>query len=316
MSILKIYGHKEIVKRLYAYSENGSLSHAHLIVGDDGNGKSKIAKELSLLILDKKEDRDYIDIVSYDVGKDKSSIGIEDIRDLIEETGKKPFEGEKKVIIIHQGDKMTPQAQNALLKTVEEPLEGVHIIILTRNINDIIETIRSRCQIHNLWKIPLIEVKHFLEDNYPNLGEEEVKSISSFSDGIIGRAIDFLENDEFKEIRENSINILEDITTKEGALLKYIPFFTKYKSKYNELLTWIISFMRDILVYKETNDKGLVLNIDMEEKIKALSPKYSIQKINRLTKIVVDTGNDLESNVNPELSLSNMLHRMQEVFNG
>lgn len=317
MGIIKIYGHKDVLDRLQGFKKKGSLSHAHLIAGEDGIGKSLVAKELSLLILDKKTDRDYIDIIPFRAGRDKSSIGIDDIRDLIDETNKRPFEGDKKVIIIYEGDKMTVQAQNALLKTIEEPPSGVHIIILTRDINLILETIRSRCQVHTLWKLPSGEMEEFLKYKYPNMEADEIRQIVSFSDGIPGRAIDYIENEDFRQIRENALLILYEICRNEKtAAIEFSSFFSKYKNSYREILTWLLSFMRDILLYKEIRNKELVINKDKSNLIEELSKKYSITKINRLTDVILDTAGNFLSNVNPELSYNNMLYRMQEVFNG
>ena len=317
MSIIKIYGHKEILDRLQSYKESGSLSHAHLIAGEDGNGKSLVAKELSLLILDKNIDREYIDILPFKAGKDKNSIGIDDIRALIDETNKKSFEGDKRVIIIYEGEKMTVQAQNALLKTIEEPPLGIHIIILTKGLDAILETIKSRCQIHMLWKLSFNEMEGFLKNRYPHMEQDNIKQIISFSDGIAGRAIDYIENEDYRQIRENALRILEEVSNDEEAIaFKFKSFFSKYKDSYKEILTWILSFMRDIFLFKETHNKYLIINKDKLDIIEELSSKYSVTKINKITSVIIETAKFFLSNVNPELSYNNMLYRMQEVFNG
>jgi len=317
LSIIKIYGHKEILDRLQSYKESGSLSHAHLIAGEDGNGKSLVAKELSLLILDKNIDREYIDILPFKAGKDKNSIGIDDIRALIDETNKKSFEGDKRVIIIYEGEKMTVQAQNALLKTIEEPPLGIHIIILTKGLDAILETIKSRCQIHMLWKLSFNEMEGFLKNRYPHMEQDNIKQIISFSDGIAGRAIDYIENEDYRQIRENALRILEEVSNDEEAIaFKFKSFFSKYKDSYKEILTWILSFMRDIFLFKETHNKYLIINKDKLDIIEELSSKYSVTKINKITSVIIETAKFFLSNVNPELSYNNMLYRMQEVFNG
>ena len=91
-----------------------TLSHAHLIAGEDGIGKSKLANILAKLILNGDLEREYVDIINYK--SSKASFGVDDVRDIIEEVYKKPFEGDRKVIIIHEGNKLTIQAQNALIK--------------------------------------------------------------------------------------------------------------------------------------------------------------------------------------------------------
>src|SRR3712207_8310639 len=88
---------------------------------------------------------------------------------LIEEINKKPYEGDNKVVIVYNADKMTMQAQNAFLKTIEEPPFGVYIFLLCENSESILDTIKSRCQIHKLNPLSFDEMKIFLQTNYKDL---------------------------------------------------------------------------------------------------------------------------------------------------
>ncbi len=144
----KFIGHSDLIRNFNQRCRNGTLSHAHLISGEDGIGKSVLASNLAKLILNGDLDREYVDIIHYKPVK--ASFGVDDVRDIIDEVNKKPFEGDKKVIIIHQGNKLTVQAQNALLKTIEEPPIGVYIIILCESLELILDTIKSRCEIYKL----------------------------------------------------------------------------------------------------------------------------------------------------------------------
>ena len=141
-------GHKNVIESFKKRADSGEISHAHIIVGEDGIGKSNLANKLSRIILGKFEERDYIDIINYRCKK--ASFGVDDVREIVDEINKKPFEGDKKVIIIYDGNKLTVQAQNALLKTIEEPPKGVYIILLCESLELILDTIKSRCQIYKL----------------------------------------------------------------------------------------------------------------------------------------------------------------------
>ena len=123
-------GHEALINNFKQRCLKNTLSHAHLIAGEDGVGKGKLANILAKFILNGDLDREYVDIINY--SSEKSSFGVDDVRDIIEEVYKKPFEKDKKVIIIYEGNKLTIQAQNALLKTIEEPPKGVYIIILCK----------------------------------------------------------------------------------------------------------------------------------------------------------------------------------------
>ena len=144
----KFIGYRDLVMNFNKRCSNGTLSHAHLICGEDGIGKSVLALNLAKLILKGDLDREYVDIINYKT--EKASFGVDDVRAIIEEVQKKPFEGDKKVIIIHEGNKLTVQAQNALLKTIEEPPLGVYIIILCESLELVLDTIKSRCEIFKL----------------------------------------------------------------------------------------------------------------------------------------------------------------------
>ena len=141
-------GYSSLIENFKSRCSNGNLSHAQLISGEDGIGKSILAEILGKLILNGDINREYVDIINYK--PIKTSFGVDDVRDIIDEVNKKPFEGDKKVIIIHQGNKLTIQAQNALLKTIEEPPTEVYIIILCESLELILDTIKSRCEIYKL----------------------------------------------------------------------------------------------------------------------------------------------------------------------
>ena len=150
----------------------------------------------------------YVDLVEWRIEKNKSTIGVNSIRTLIEEINKKPYEGDKKVIIIYAADKMTAQAQNAFLKTIEEPPKNVTILLLCENLEVILDTIKSRCQIHKLKSLNVDEMEEFLKINYTDLSLEEIKVIVAFSDGIPGKAEKFIGDNNFKDIRNITLEIL------------------------------------------------------------------------------------------------------------
>lgn len=311
MSFNQIIGHDNIKKQIEISISMGMFSHAHLIIGEDGLGKSLLARSIGLSILGKIVDREYVDLVEYKIPKGKQSMGIKEITErVMVEIYKKPYEGDKKVIIIYEAHKMTTEAQNAFLKTIEEPPKGVYIILLCENLENILETIRSRCQIHKLQRLSFSEMKLFLNHRFPILKEEEVKSIVAFSDGIPGRAERFIEDEELKEIRNLTINILIDADNKfTTEFLKHEQLLSKYKSNWQEVLTWILSYIRDAMVYKETGKKELIINQDKIEDIKDVASMFSFNRLNDIIYIVNEIRQKFERNVNPSLTYTSMLLR-------
>lgn len=314
MSFEAIIGHEMIIKQIQDSINSGRFSHAHLIVGEDGIGKSIIAKEIALKLLNKKENKNYVDIIEVRSGKNKNSIGVDEIREIIKEANKKPYESDKKIIIIYEAHKMTTEAQNAFLKTIEEPPNGVNLILLCETIELILETIRSRCQIYKLNRLNSKEMKIYIEKKYPGLEETDIRQLIAFSEGIPGRCKSFIEDDTFKEIRNKTINILLEVCKKDRYIIKqYENFFSKYKDQWREILSCFISYLRDIVVYKELGNKKIVINGDKLEEIKKLSNIYSFKELNEFIHIINKVRNNLERRINQELAFDIMLLNMQEV---
>lgn len=314
-SLQEIIGHEAIKVQINNSISVGMFSHAHLIIGEDGIGKSLLAKGIAFKILGKEKERQYADIIEYKVAKNKQSIGIREVvENIIEEINKKPYESDKKVIIIYEADKMTVDAQNAFLKTIEEPPKGVFIILLCENSESILETIKSRCQVHKLQRINKEEMIAYLSKKYPKLTAEDLKPVLAFSDGIPGRAERFLEDQSFKEIRNAVISILEDVTKDKNIdTSSYEEFFSKYKSNWKEILTWFLSYIRDILVYKDTGNDDLIVNIDKINNVKEAAIMFSFNKLNDIIDIVNETRQKLERNVNAALVFDIMLLNIQDV---
>ncbi|MCY6370266.1 DNA polymerase III subunit delta' [Clostridium ganghwense] len=314
MSFESIIGHEFIKKQIESSIQQGNFSHAHLIIGEDGIGKSLIAKEIALKLLGKHKNRNYVDIIEWSTQKNKQSIGVNEVRDIIKEVNKKPYEGDKKVIIIYESHKMTVEAQNALLKTIEEPPKGVTLILLSESLELILETIRSRCQIHKLKRLNLRQIEEYIIREYPELDEEKTKAVIAFSDGIPGRCKLFLEDSSFNEIRDISIQILLELSKKEKNIVKkYESFFYKYGKQWDEVLTCFIAYIRDIMIYKETGRQEFVINNDKFDNIKELSNMYSFNKLNGIFKEINDMREKLERRVNSALAFDIMLLKMQEV---
>ncbi|EJO5346134.1 DNA polymerase III subunit delta' [Clostridium botulinum] len=314
MDLYTIIGHEDIKNRMKNSITKDKFPHASIIVGDDGIGKSIIAREIAMLILGKSKSISYSDIIEFKI-TNKKSIGIDDIRNLIEEINKKPVEGYKKVILIYKAELITEVAQNAFLKTIEEPPNGVYIILLCENMDRMLETIKSRCEIFKLNRLKHDEIKKFIKNKYNNIKEEVLNSAIAFSDGIPGKAEGFIEDESLKHIRNMSLGILNDLKALNNYnyLIKYEKFLMKYKETWEEVLTCILSYLRDSLLFKETGDEGLLLNIDKRDYIKDISEKYSYINLYKIIDIINNTRNKLNKNINSTLVFDEMLIKMQEV---
>lgn len=314
MSFKEIIGHDMIKAQIERAIDRGILSHAHLIIGEDGIGKSTIAKAMALKILGKSRDIEYVDIVHCKLNDKEKLLKVDSIRKLIEEINKKPYEGEKKVIIIHDAHKMTEQAQNALLKTIEEPPKGVFIILLCEKPQVILDTIKSRCQIHTLRALNEDEIEKFISNKYPNLDREQKDAVIAFSAGVPGRAEKFIEDKEFHIMRDEVLKMLIVISKIDAiSALEYESLFMRYKDDWEEILNCTLIFVRDAMVFKETGHRSLIINKDKLKNIQELANVFSYIQLNDIIDIIESTMDSLRRNVNTALSFQQMLLKLQEV---
>lgn len=314
MGFYKIIGHQGIKLQITNSIKLNRFSHAHILVGENGIGKSMIAKEMAMRVLGKSEFKQYVDIVEFKVPKGKKSIGIEEVKNIIEETNKKPYECDKKVIILYNSDKMTEAAQNALLKTIEEPPSGSFMVLLCEKLDGILDTIKSRCQIYKFNRLSQKEMVVFLKNKFPDLPKEQVKSVLAFSDGIPGRAEKFISDSFLREIRDTVISMLKGLNDNDlNSSLKFSTYLFNMKDQWQEILTCVLSYIRDVLIYKETGNEELIINTDKFEDIKIMGEMFSFNKLNDIINIVKDTKEKLGRNVSPALVFDSMLVKMQEV---
>jgi len=308
-----IIGHEKIKKYIEKSIELGTFSHAHLFIGEDGIGKSLIAKASAIKILGGKVDKNYADIIEFKVEKNKKSIGVDQVRKINEEINKKPYEGDKKVVIIYEADRMTEEAQNAFLKTIEEPPNGVFIILLCETLSSVLDTVKSRCQIHNLERLTPSEIDTYLKRKYPEISEDDLKVMVAFSEGIPGRAEKFLTDVSFKEIRDTVINMLKQLSSSNDDIINFEVFFLKYKNEWKEILSWFLTYVRDIMIYKEVGNKDMLVNVDKYDEIKDLANMFSFNKLNDIIYIVNDTQKKLSRNVNLPLVFQVMLYKIKDL---
>ena len=309
----EIIGHKNILDNFKRRVESDEISHAHIIVGEDGIGKSNLANKFARSILGKSEDKDYIDIINYRCKK--SSFGVDDIREIVEEINKKPFEGDKKVIIIYDGNKLTVQAQNALLKTIEEPPKGVFIILLCESLELILDTIKSRCQIYKLSPLTKNEIRLYIDNiNDNGISEDEINAAIAYSEGIPGKAEAFLRGSLLKELRNTLVDLLFLLT--KGNTRELLDFESKlvtYKDKKEDILNILASFIRDIIIYKEIDEVTGLINGDKIESIKKIAIEMSYKKLNNIIDKIGEARKSLQSNSNFQLTIRVMLIGFMEV---
>lgn len=305
-------GHSNIIDGIDRRRINGSFSHANLIIGDDGIGKSIVGKYLANVIIGKKNSSESIDIVKY--YPSSNSFGVDEVRNIIDEVNKKPYEGDKKVLILYKCEKLTVQAQNALLKTIEEPPKGVYLILLSDSLEMILDTIQSRCQVYKLTPLSKEDILKYIEYKYPDISLEDKHSALAYSTGIPGKIDRFIEDQNLKNLRDICINLFEDILKREhGIVLRYEELLRNSKEEQLELLNILLSYIRDIMIFKELNNSELIVNFDKFNKIKDISRGMSYKKLNSMLEYIKEARLNFNSNTNYSMTISVLLMGFAEV---
>ncbi|HHV27075.1 MAG TPA: DNA polymerase III subunit delta' [Tissierellia bacterium] len=325
MDFNDIVGHERIIKNLKNSIKKDSISHSYLFQGSEAIGKKKVAMAFSKTLLCKKGGlepcNECSSCIKFDSGnhpdfylieEDGNIIRKKQIEEAIKSMITKPLESKRKIYIIDNSFKMRVEAQNSFLKTLEEPPSYVNMILISTSTEKLLPTILSRCEIIKFNPIKKDGISTFLQGNY-NKTVEEAEFISSFSKGSIGMAINLSTNEEFFHRREELIKIIDNII--KGDKLKVfasIDFFDENKDFINELLDIIIYWFRDLYIFKELGNNGLIINKD---KLDLLSTQVSLSndKINDIIKDVEKTRQNIERRVNYQLSIEGMLLKMQEV---
>lgn len=213
----KIIGNEEIQELLEQTIRNKRASHSYLFVGTEGIGKKQIAKEFAKALLCLEENKycgkcksciEFDDNNNPDfilIEPEENSIKIDQIREIQRKVVEKPIISKQKVYIIDNSDKMTTEAQNGLLKTLEEPPEYITIILIGSNENSFLSTIKSRCTILRFKDIKQEEIEKYLEENGIYFKDKRILKACS---GSIGKALKVKDKqDEYENIHEFIENI-------------------------------------------------------------------------------------------------------------
>ena len=293
----KIIGNEKNKTILKKALELNKTSHSYLFWGTEGIGKKKIALEFAKKLLcltpneencrckaciefDSNNNPDFMMIEPQD-GKVK----IDQIREMQRKVAEKPIVSDNKVYIIDDSDTMTSEAQNCLLKTLEEPPEYVTIILICSNEDNMLSTIKSRCMILHFEKISDEQIQKYLQDNHQT--EINSKIMLEACQGSIGKALEIKDKQELYQNTEQVVNSLE--RKDKIDILNMSDFI--YKSKDDKL---------EILNYMN------VLFINLAK----INSKYA-----DCIAIVEETKRRLQSNANYDMCIDNLLLSLWENVN-
>ena len=324
MSFDNILGQETVVTILKNALTKNRLSHAYIFTGKEGVGKDRTAFEFAKAInCNRLEDDACDECLSCrkanndnhpdikEMKAENSSIKIDQIRELQQEIMYKPYESQKKVYIIHQAEDMTLSAANSLLKTLEEPPSYAIIILLTNNLNQLLATTISRCQLIRFKRIAHDLIKQNLINNY-DLSPAKGQLVSSLADGRYDYAANLIEDETQLEMREEIIEFLVGFPNIDRVeLFEEVQDLLEYKDKINQILEIMITWYRDLLLLNlEQEDK--IINADYISELKNNLSNLESAEIEKMIEIIEESNKLIKDfNVNLQLSLEVMLLKLK-----
>lgn len=326
-SFKDIIGQEHIKAHLQNAISQNKISHAYIIQGEHFSGKEFIAKTFAATLQCEKQTLEPCgechsckqfqtgnqpDII-YVRHEKPNSIGVEDVRSQINsDIAIKPYSSSYKIYIINEGEKLTPQAQNALLKTLEEPPEYTVILILTTNLEELLPTIISRCVVLCMKPVQDELVKEYLKKDLM-IPDYKADICVAFARGNIGQAKQLATSEEFENIRNEALSLVKNVRNMElHEVMEAIKKIREYHIDVNEYLDVLSIWYRDVLLFKATNDTNHLIFREEIQYIRKAADKSAYEGIENILNALESAKSRLRANVNFELVMELLFITIQE----
>ena len=309
-----ILGNESVVRHFQTALKQRSISHAYLLNGEDGSGKMMLATAFARALQCEEggieacgrckscmqaASGNHPDI-SY-VTHEKSIISVDDIRVQLNAAIQiKPYSAPYKVFIIDEAEKMNEQAQNALLKTLEEPPEYAVILLLVDNENQLLQTILSRVVRLDTRPLSAKQICDYLVQKL-SIPDYHAQLAAGFACGNLGRALRFASSSEFEERKEAILHLfrhLDEMTTSE--VIASIKPLIEDKSAIADELDLILLWYRDVLILKASQKADDLVYKGEFSQLRYYASTRSFPALNRVVLAVETARRRLKANVSAE----------------
>ena len=319
-----LYGHEAVKKSLGLAIAQDRISNAYVFEGIEGVGKKLCARIFSQALVCSGENppcdicpmciqttaRTLPDIITVIKDEDKTQIGVDNVREqVIKEVYLKPRFAKRKIFIIEQGDILSIDAQNALLKVLEEPPSYVTFIICVTSKEKLLPTVLSRSQIISFFPLSA----NVIEDYLVSCGNEidKAKAVSRLSRGSIGTAIELISDSAKIEKIEKTIKCIINLQKNSLAIREMVDFLTEEKENISEILDFSMTFLRDCVFLKTDMAENIIFLEHLSEMrvfTKNLSKKELISAFDKLSGLKIS----LKQNLNFNATVSEAVMRIWE----
>ncbi len=326
-----IIGHEREIAHLEKAIRAGKVSHAYIFSGEKGCGKLTLAKAFAMTLqcTDEREQPcgkchscrqamsgNHPDIVILRHDK-PNTIGVEDVREqLVGDVRIRPYNGKYKIYIVPDAEKMTAQAQNAILKTIEEPPEYAVILLLTTNEQSFLDTIRSRCVLIGMKPVPDERVKRYLMEQ-AQIPDYEADICAAFAQGNIGKAVRLATSEDFGAIKASAMRLVRGIGSMEiSEIIDYVKEVQDYKISIQDYLDILALWYRDMVYFKATRDLDGVVFKDEIRTIRETVKICSYEGAEEVMKAIENAKTRLSANVNFDLTMELLFLVIKENIHG
>lgn len=321
----QVIGQSRIISLFTHGLGTGTLSHAYLFIGPPHVGKMTLALQMAQALNCESSERpclectscqkinamnhadvQVINLAQTDDAVEAKSIGISQIKELQHSANLPPFEGKQRVYIIDGAELMSTEAANCLLKTLEEPPEGVTIFLLTTNDRLLPTTVVSRCQRIELPPLSKEDISESLIENN-GIEPQKARLLAGLSHGCPGWAISAAQDDSLLLHLKGELDRIIDITQAncEERFAYIAPLAARFSQDRNsvyEVLDIWLDFWHDLMLVK-LGCRDMITYIDRSDELIELAEGYRIDEINDYIHKIREAADQLRQNANPRLSL-------------
>ena len=321
-SFSEIVGHEQIKEHMQAAIRDKKPFHAYLFQGEEGVGKEALARTFAagLQCQSESADKPCKECVSCRlmesgnqpdviwVTREKASLGVDEIREQLCNTMDiKPFSSPYKIYLVPEAEKMTEAAQNALLKTIEEPPEYGIVILMTSNISALLPTIQSRCLTMEFRPLSTAVVESYVKEHC-QVPDYQARASAAFAQGNLGKAMRYAKSEDFIERKDHIISLLRHVEQMDlSEMLAVIKDLGTRKDEVRDYIDLMVLWYRDVLLFKATKDINQLLFQDEASYISREASHRSYEKIEEILQAFEKAKVRLRANVNFDITMELML---------
>jgi DNA polymerase-3 subunit delta' len=341
MSFAEIVGQEDAKKLLKNAVMSGNHSHAYILSGEKGSGKMMLAEAFATMLqcenpsddacmechsCKQSLSRNNPDIIYVTREEGKANIGVDVVREkIVNDVDIKPYSNKYKIYIVDEAERMNQQAQNAILKTIEEPPEYAIIILLTANHNAFLQTILSRCVLIQMKSVDTESIKNILKNKYETV-DYQANMVASFAQGNVGKAIALATDSSFNDVKNRVVSLckkagkMEEVQIadkvkaikEENDADKKNDNPDKFEGFMDQMLDLITLWFKDVLLYKATLNDNLLLFKEDSFEIHEQASRCSYSGLNEIFDTISQTRARLNANVNFELTIMLLIKAIKE----